>query len=105
MGARHDTDALSPAMDDDEPTSFWMQMMELVLPAFFFMAELCEQYPVPFLIISQTLVILILTICFCACRSVPTERLSRVQSVCASVSANRDGSIELSIDFNKCRVE
>ena len=98
MGTDNDTDALSPAMDDDEPTSFLMQMMELVLQAFFFMTELYEQYPVPFLIISQTLVISILMICVFVCRRTPTERLSRVHSIRASASANRDGSIELSID-------
>ena len=34
MGTDNDTDALSPAMDDDEPTSFLTQMMELALQAF-----------------------------------------------------------------------
>ena len=98
MSTNNDTDALSPAMDDDEPTSFLMQMMELVLQAFFFIAELYEQYPVPFLIISQIVVILILTICVFVFRQTPTERLSRLHSIRASASANRDGSIELSID-------
>ena len=65
---------------------------------FFFMTELYEQYPVPFLIISQTLVISISMICVFVCRRAPTERLSRVHSIRASASANRDGSIELSID-------
>ena len=98
MGTDNDTDALSPAMDDDEPTSFLMQMMELVLQAFFFMTELYEQYPVPFLIISQILVISILMICVFVCRRTPTDRLNRLRSIRASASANRDGSIELSID-------
>ena len=59
---------------------------------------LYEQYPVPLLITSQILVILILMICFYMCRPTPTGRLSRVHSIRASASANRDGSIELSID-------
>ena len=83
---------------DDEPITWFMQVMELMLQAFFFLAELCEQYPVPFLIISQACVILILIVLFCACRPMSSTKLSLLESVRARVSANRDGSIEVSID-------
>ena len=90
-------DALGQAMDD-EPVTWFTQVMELMLQAFLFLAELCEQYPVPFMIISQTCVILILVILFCACRPMSSTKLSLLESVRARVSAKRDGSIEVSID-------
>ena len=64
----------------------------------FFLAELYEQCPVPFLIISQACVILILIVLFCASRPMSSTKLSLLESVRARVSANRDGSIEVSID-------